>query len=94
MSAQRSTVRTSRWTATETEASARSSASVPVSLSHSAFVPAALVQEEQLPNAPAESVLSTTTTTVEPDSPTTTSEFGTETEIEISLDEHGNVVPG
>ena len=58
----------------------------------SAFVPAAFTQEEQ-PNAPGELVLSTTTRTVEPESPTTTSEFGTEKEIEISFDDHGNVVP-
>jgi murein DD-endopeptidase MepM/ murein hydrolase activator NlpD len=42
----------------------------------------------------------TTTVPVEPtadepveQSPTTTSEFGTETEIEIALDDDGNIVP-
>ena len=63
-----------------------------------AFVPMSRARGVEAP--PVLSTLDTPTeietTTVEtlPPSPPTTSEFGTETEIEIALDEDGNIIPG
>jgi hypothetical protein len=59
----------------------------------SAFAHVAIAEGEALPTSPPESVVSTTST-AEPVSPISTSELGTKTEIEISIDDHGNIVPG
>ena len=54
-------------------------------------IPVSIAHGDQ---APPTSTVDVTTTTVEETSPPTTSEFGTETEIVIALDDQNTIVPG